>query len=33
MSEPLLAIENVSAYYGTAQALEDVSFEMALGST
>jgi branched-chain amino acid transport system ATP-binding protein len=33
MSEPLLAIENVSAYYGTAQALEDVSFEMAGGST
>jgi branched-chain amino acid transport system ATP-binding protein len=33
MSEPLLAIENVSAFYGTAQALEDVSFEIAGGST
>jgi len=33
MSEPLLAIENVSAYYGAAQALEDVSFEIAGGST
>jgi branched-chain amino acid transport system ATP-binding protein len=30
---PLLAVENVSAYYGTAQALEDVSFEIAGGST
>jgi branched-chain amino acid transport system ATP-binding protein len=33
MAEPLLAIENVSAYYGRAQALEDVSFEVAGGST
>jgi branched-chain amino acid transport system ATP-binding protein len=31
--EPLLAIEGVNAYYGTAQALEDVSFEIAGGST
>jgi branched-chain amino acid transport system ATP-binding protein len=30
---PLLAVENVNAYYGTAQALEDVSFEIAGGST
>ena len=28
MAEPLLAIEGVHAYYGRAQALEDVSFEM-----
>jgi branched-chain amino acid transport system ATP-binding protein len=33
MSDPLLAIEGVSAYYGSAQALEDVSFELAGGST
>ena len=33
MPEPLLAIEGVNAYYGTAQALEDVSFEIAGGST
>jgi branched-chain amino acid transport system ATP-binding protein len=33
MPEPLLAIENVCAYYGRAQALEDVSFEVAGGST
>ncbi len=33
MSELLLAIEQVSAYYGTAQALVDVSFEIAGGST
>jgi branched-chain amino acid transport system ATP-binding protein len=33
MSEPLLAVEGVSAYYGTAQALEDVSFELTDGST
>ncbi|MDP9284133.1 MAG: ABC transporter ATP-binding protein [Actinomycetota bacterium] len=35
MSEttPLLAVEGVSAYYGSAQALEDVSFEVAGGST
>src|SRR3954468_17685003 len=32
-SAPLLAIEGVNAYYGTAQALEDVSFEVAGGST
>ena len=30
---PLLAIERVSAFYGTAQALEDVSFEIAGGAT
>jgi branched-chain amino acid transport system ATP-binding protein len=30
---PLLVVENVSAYYGTARALEDVSFEIAGGST
>jgi branched-chain amino acid transport system ATP-binding protein len=28
MSEPLLAVEGLSAYYGRAQALEDVSFAM-----
>src|SRR6266852_1141201 len=33
MAEPLLAIEGVSAYYGAAQALEDVSFEIAGGAT
>jgi len=33
MAEPLLAIEGVNAYYGRAQALEDVSFEIAGGST
>ena len=33
MSELLLEIENLDAYYGTAQALEDVSFEIAAGST
>jgi branched-chain amino acid transport system ATP-binding protein len=27
-SEPLLVVENLNAYYGPAQALEDVSFEM-----
>src|SRR5436309_9805344 len=32
-SSPLLAIERVNAYYGTAQALEDVSFEIVSGST
>ena len=32
-SQPLLAVENVSAFYGTAQALEDVSFEIAGGAT
>jgi branched-chain amino acid transport system ATP-binding protein len=33
MAEPLLAIEGVHAYYGAAQALEDVSFEIAGGAT
>jgi branched-chain amino acid transport system ATP-binding protein len=33
MAEPLLAIEGVSAFYGRAQALEDVSFEIAGGAT
>ncbi len=33
MSSPLLAVENVSAFYGTAQALEEVSFEIAGGAT
>jgi branched-chain amino acid transport system ATP-binding protein len=33
MAEPLLAVENVSAFYGRAQALEDVSFEITGGST
>jgi len=32
MSEPLLAVEGVNAYYGRARALEDVSFEMEAGS-
>ena len=32
-STPLLAIEGVNAYYGSAQALEDVSFEITDGST
>ena len=30
---PLLAIEGVNAFYGTAQALEDVSFEIPGGAT
>src|SRR3954447_18015175 len=30
---PLLVIENLNAFYGTAQALEDVSFEIAGGAT
>jgi len=30
---PLLAVERVNAYYGAAQALEDVSFEISSGST
>src|SRR6476659_10891257 len=30
---PLLAVEGVNAYHGTAQAREDVSFEIAAGST
>src|SRR3954454_9527941 len=33
MAEPLLAIESLSAYYGRAQALEDVTFEITGGST
>jgi branched-chain amino acid transport system ATP-binding protein len=32
MSEPLLVVEELSAYYGRAQALEDVSFSMEGGS-
>src|SRR2546426_9970827 len=32
-SQPLLAVENVNAFYGTARALEDVPFEIAGGST
>jgi branched-chain amino acid transport system ATP-binding protein len=32
-STPLLAVEGVDAYYGTARALEDVSFEITAGST
>jgi branched-chain amino acid transport system ATP-binding protein len=31
--QPLLAVENVSAFYGTARALEDVSFEITGGAT
>jgi branched-chain amino acid transport system ATP-binding protein len=30
---PLLVIENLNAFYGTAQALEDVSFEISGGAT
>ena len=30
---PMLVVEKASAYYGTARALEDVSFEIAGGST
>ena len=30
---PLLVVENLNAFYGTAQALEDVSFEIAGGAT
>jgi branched-chain amino acid transport system ATP-binding protein len=33
MSEALLRIEGLSAYYGPAQALEEVSFEVSGGST
>ena len=33
MSEPLLAVEGLNAYYGRARALEDVSFEIVGGST
>jgi len=32
MSEPLLVVDGLSAYYGRAQALEDVSFAMEGGS-
>jgi branched-chain amino acid transport system ATP-binding protein len=32
MSEPLLVVERLSAFYGRAQALENVSFELAGGS-
>jgi branched-chain amino acid transport system ATP-binding protein len=31
--QPLLSIEGVNAYYGRAQALEDVTFELTSGST
>jgi branched-chain amino acid transport system ATP-binding protein len=30
---PVLAVEGVNAFYGSAQALEDVSFEIAAGAT
>jgi branched-chain amino acid transport system ATP-binding protein len=33
MAEAFLSVDGVSAYYGRAQALEDVSFEIAGGST
>jgi len=33
VSEPLLRVDGVSAFYGTARALEDVSFEISGGST
>jgi branched-chain amino acid transport system ATP-binding protein len=33
MAEPLLAIDSLNAYYGRAQALEDVSFELEGGAT
>ena len=33
MAEPLLAVVGVNAFYGRAQALEDVSFEIVGGST
>jgi len=33
MAEPLLTIEGVDAFYGRAQALEDVSFEITGGAT
>ena len=32
MNEPLLAVEGLNAFYGRAQALEDVSFEMEGGA-
>ncbi|MFL5929232.1 MAG: ABC transporter ATP-binding protein [Gaiellaceae bacterium] len=31
--QPLLAVDGLSAYYGTARALEDVSFEVSAGAT
>jgi branched-chain amino acid transport system ATP-binding protein len=33
MSDALLRVEGLSAYYGTGQALEDISFEISGGST
>jgi branched-chain amino acid transport system ATP-binding protein len=33
MPDPLLAVDGLNAYYGNAQALEDVSFELTGGST
>jgi branched-chain amino acid transport system ATP-binding protein len=33
MPEPLLAVESLDAWYGTARALEEVSFQLAGGST
>lgn len=33
MAEPLLAVDRLNAYYGRAQALEDVAFELAGGAT
>jgi branched-chain amino acid transport system ATP-binding protein len=32
-AEPMLVVDGASAYYGTARALEDVSFEIASGAT
>ena len=33
MAEPLLVVEQLDAFYGRAQALDDVSFELAPGAT
>jgi branched-chain amino acid transport system ATP-binding protein len=33
MAEPLLVVENLNAFYGRAQALDDISFELAPGAT
>jgi branched-chain amino acid transport system ATP-binding protein len=33
MAEPLLVVENLKAFYGRAQALDDISFELAPGAT
>ena len=33
MAEPLLVVEKLNAFYGRAQALDDVSFELAPGAT